>query len=101
MSEKVKVRPYRKEDLVAVAEVDREVFGDQCYPGYFFRQAFDVFGDLLLVAQEQRGEIIGYILGALQTDSARGWILSLAVMPAYRRQGVAGLFEPGECQCKV
>lgn len=89
MAEKIKTRPYRPEDLVAVAEVDNEAFGDYCYPSYFFRQAYDVFGDLLLVAENEEEEIVAYLLGALQADSAGGWILSLAVRKAYRRQGVA------------
>jgi ribosomal protein S18 acetylase RimI-like enzyme len=89
MTEKTTTRPYRPEDLVAVAEVDKEAFGDLCYPSYFFRQAYDLFGDLLLVAENEREEIVGYLLGALQADLAGGWILSVAVRKADRRQGIA------------
>ena len=88
MADKTTTRPCRPEDLIAVAGVDKEAFGAHCYPSYFFRQAYDLFGDLLLVAENEREEIVGYLLGALQADLAGGWILSIAVRKADRRRGI-------------
>jgi ribosomal-protein-alanine N-acetyltransferase len=49
------------------------------------RQFFDLFGDLLVVA-ERDGTVIGYALGGRSSDS--GWILGVAVEPSMQGGGV-------------
>ena len=85
----IKIRTYILDDLAAVSKIEQEVFGDFAYPLFYFRQAFDVFGDLFHVAETEEGEIVGYILGILPSGSQEGWILSLAVQKENRRKGIA------------
>jgi len=82
------VRPAGPGDLAALAALERAVFGAEAYPPFFFRQALDVFGPLLLVG-EAEGGVAGYTLGGLAAGSTEGWVLSLAVAPEHRGRGVA------------
>jgi len=88
ISDKIIIRPFKPEDLFIVSEIEQESFDVYGYPRFFFRQAFEVFGKLFLVA-EVGGKIVGYVLGALKYDSSEAWLLSIAVRKSYRRQGVA------------
>jgi [ribosomal protein S18]-alanine N-acetyltransferase len=59
--------------------------GDDPYAYGAFRQFFDLFPDLLVVA-EQDGSLVGYGLGA--RGSERGWILGVAVDPGSQGAGI-------------
>lgn len=85
------IRPFRPADLLETAKIDKELFGKDRYPALFFRQAYDVFGDLLRVAEDGDGAIAGYTLGVLQPDRKTGWVLALAVKKRYQGQGIATL----------
>ncbi|MCE5249333.1 GNAT family N-acetyltransferase [bacterium] len=76
-------------DLADVFSLEQEVFGVHGYPLFFFRQALDVFGNLLRIAVNDTGTIAGYVLGALKPENGACWILSLAVKNEYRRMGIA------------
>jgi ribosomal protein S18 acetylase RimI-like enzyme len=90
MKETLLVRPARHSELAQLARIDVEVFGPGGYPAFFFRQAADVFEDLLQVGElRPTGEVVGYALGALASCSDRGWILSAAVRPEHRGHGIA------------
>ncbi|MGD1151565.1 MAG: N-acetyltransferase [Syntrophales bacterium] len=71
-----------------ISKVERRVFYSHSYPRFFFRQAFDIFGDLLKVAEINDGNIVGYVLGALKPNALEAWVLSLAVDKKYRRQKI-------------
>ncbi|MNZ94047.1 Acetyltransferase YpeA [compost metagenome] len=75
-------------DMHAIWQLDVSVFGEDVYPGFFFRQAMDLWPELLLVA-ELDGRLLGYALGGLGQDSSQGWLLSLAVLPEARGFGLA------------
>jgi ribosomal protein S18 acetylase RimI-like enzyme len=79
----------RLADLDAVWAIEREVFGTDIYPRFFFRQAYDVWGELLRVAEADSGELAGYALGAVGVEAGEAWILSAAVLPEQRGQGIA------------
>lgn len=83
------IRPATVSDLAAVWAVEREVFGAEVYPAFFFRQALDLWSELLLVAESPTGEVAGYALGAPSLRPGEGWIVSAAVLPAHRGGGVA------------
>ena len=87
--EKIIVRTFKLGDLVEVWKIDQEAYGNDCYPQFFFRQAYDIFGELFLIAETEDGEIVGYILGAIQNDDSIGWILAVTVKSAYWRRGIA------------
>ena len=59
--------------------------GDDPYGYGSFRQFFDLFPDLLVVA-ERDGSLVGYALGG--AGSERGWILGVAVEPAAQGAGI-------------
>lgn len=82
------LRVARHTDMHAIWQLDVSVFGEDVYPGFFFRQAMDLWPELLLVA-ELDGRLLGYALGGLGQDSSQGWLLSLAVLPEARGFGLA------------
>ena len=91
MSNQIVIRTVVEEDLTAVFRLEQEAFCINAYPRFFFRQAFDVFGDLFRVAENEDRRIVGYILGTLQYESTEGWILSMTVKREHRRCGIAKL----------
>jgi ribosomal protein S18 acetylase RimI-like enzyme len=82
------LRLGRVDDLRGLAALDARAFegldGDDPYGYGSFRQFFDLFPDLLVVAEED-GMLAGYALGALGSDCA--WILGVAVEPSAQRAG--------------
>ncbi|WP_344953291.1 N-acetyltransferase [Zobellella aerophila] len=70
--------------------LEQAAFGEHGYPDFFFRQALDLWPELLLVAESPGGELAGYCLGGVGTVPGQGWVLSLAVADAYRGAGIAG-----------
>ncbi|EKB21734.1 GNAT family N-acetyltransferase [Aeromonas veronii] len=75
-------------DMHAIWQIDVNVFGEDVYPAFFFRQAMDLWPELLLVA-EYEGELVGYVLGGIGQERSQGWVLSLAVLPEARGFGLA------------
>lgn len=81
-------------DLPLVAQLEHEVFGDEAYPGFFFRQALDLWPELFLVAEEEPGEVVGYVLAAPAVREGEVCVLSAAVRQSRRGRGIAaGLLE--------
>lgn len=75
-------------DMHAIWQIESQVFGEAIYPDFFFRQAVDLWPDLLLVA-EREGQLLGYGLGGVGQQRTQGWLLSLAVLPQARGLGLA------------
>ena len=84
----LKIRSFELPDLNSVFIIDKESFGEDCYPFFFFRQAYDMFNDLFVIA-EINGEVVGYIIGSIIHNSQAGWIISMAVKKNYRKKGIA------------
>ena len=81
------IRSVEVTDLAAVSRIERQTYGSDGYPSFFFRQAYELFRETFFVACDG-GQIIGYCLGALAVPKKRtGWILSICVKPDYRNQG--------------
>ncbi|WP_042013511.1 GNAT family N-acetyltransferase [Aeromonas fluvialis] len=83
-----RLRPATHADMHAIWQIDTKVFGDDVYPAFFFRQAMDLWPELLLVA-EYEGHLVGYVLGGFGQERSQGWVLSLAVLPEARGFGLA------------
>jgi [ribosomal protein S18]-alanine N-acetyltransferase len=81
------VRPAARRDLSHLATLEARVYAADTYPSFFFRQAYDLWPELLWVA-EADGTLAGYLLGAAGLDPGEGWILSAAVDPAFRSRGL-------------
>lgn len=85
----VRVRGAARADLPALEALERESFGAGAYPGFFLRQALDLWGGLFLVAEEGEGDPIGYALAAPSERPGEACVLTAAVRPAARGRGVA------------
>jgi len=85
------IRRLRVGDLPRVLQIERVSFGPDAYSASTFMA--HVFRDRkgLFVAHDESGRIVGYTLirvGLGWIGAKRGGITSIAVDPAYRRQGV-------------
>ncbi|WP_045461738.1 GNAT family N-acetyltransferase [Vibrio hyugaensis] len=84
----MKIIAVEKQDLVALYQLENDLFGHHAYPGFFFRQAFDCWQNGLLIAKED-DQIAGYVLMAQSDEQNTHWILSLAVDSQHRGKGIA------------
>jgi ribosomal-protein-alanine N-acetyltransferase len=84
----IEIRPAKLAELAAVAALEEQVFATAVYPDFFFRQAYDLWPDFLLLAW-QGEQLLGYLLAApgQQGVTSLG-ILSLAVSEQSRGLGV-------------
>jgi ribosomal-protein-alanine N-acetyltransferase len=84
------IRPFRMSDLNAVLALERASFGADAYDRNLFAELFDQCGRLFLVAAAP-AQIRAYMVTA--TPLARATpcaeLVSVAVHPAYRGQGIA------------
>lgn len=83
----MKIRPAVLEDIPLIFDIERAVFRTSVYPEFFFRQAFDLWGRFLFVAESGDG-LAGYALAAPADDVTIAWVLSVAVGEPARGQGV-------------
>lgn len=81
------IRNARPADIGWIAALDAGEYGSDAYPRIFFRQAFDLWPSLLLVA-ESAGSVAGYALGAVGETAGDAWLLAMVVAPQVRGQGV-------------
>lgn len=82
------IRAPRKHELRAVFAVEKDVFGAHVYPDFFFRQAFDLWGDTFFVAGGEGDLLDGYVIGVPCDEPGVMWVLSLAVRGAARGRGI-------------
>ncbi|ELA9421555.1 GNAT family N-acetyltransferase [Vibrio parahaemolyticus] len=78
----------RKEDLAAVYALENKLFGEHSYPQFFIRQAYDCWGESLLVAKEGKA-VAGYVLLTTSNVAKHYWIMSLAVNSEFRGRRIA------------
>ncbi|MCL1090365.1 GNAT family N-acetyltransferase [Shewanella profunda] len=82
------IRPVLKSELFAVYQLEQAIFGDHCYPDFFFRQGFDCWPEQFLVAVDEENQVQGYLLSAQSSDPLCMWILSVAVSESTRGKGL-------------
>ena len=83
------VRPYQPSDQKSLVLLWARVFPDdpaRNQPELMIRNKLRVQPELLLVA-EAEGELVGAVMAGF--DGTRGWIHHLAVLHAFRLQGIA------------
>lgn len=80
------VRRLRLSDLERILEIERASFGPDAYDRNLFAEYLHACGDLFLAAERAR-RICGYLLACTRGDRAE--LVSVAVDPAVRGQGVA------------
>lgn len=80
------VRRFERADLPGILRIERASFGRDAWPREAFLEYASAARDLFLVARVA-GKIAGYSIATLTRHGAE--LESLAVLPRYRRQGVA------------
>jgi len=87
---KIIIRPAAAEDYQAIRDVWRKSSLNVCEDGRdgeaAFRRQLEWYTGLYLVADDAH-RIVGVVLGT--HDRRKGWINRLAVLPEYRRRGIA------------
>jgi ribosomal-protein-alanine N-acetyltransferase len=91
----LELRKFSTNDLKKVVEINQACLPEN-YTDFFFLDLYRRFPETFVVAEEN-GEVIGYILCRIETGLSnlgfggiikKGHIVSVAVMPKYRRRGV-------------
>ena len=90
------VRRCTLEDLDSVIEVNEKELPED-YPYFFYKSILDNYPESFLVACNNDGKVIGYIMWRVERTPAinslkflnKGHLVSIAVLKNYRRLGVA------------
>jgi ribosomal protein S18 acetylase RimI-like enzyme len=84
----VGLRKAQASDLAALYDLERSAFGVGYDPGHL-RQFLDLFEGLILLAEEDHGGAVGYLLQAPTfPDPSTAWILSMGVRRDVQGRGI-------------
>ncbi len=95
MQETFKLRKFTVNDLQRVMHINRACLPEN-YTDYFFMDLYHRFPETFMVAEEN-GEVVGYIMCRMEVGLSnfgfsglmkKGHIVSVAVLPQYRRKGI-------------
>ncbi len=90
------IRKFKEDDLQSVIEINRETLPEN-YTDYFFLDLYERFPETFIVAEEE-GKIVGYIMCRIEVGLSnfglgglvrKGHVVSIAVLPRWRRKGIA------------
>ncbi len=90
------IRKFKEDDLQNVMEINRETLPEN-YTDYFFLDLYERFSETFIVAEEE-GKIVGYIMCRIEVGLSnfglgglvrKGHVVSIAVLPRWRRKGIA------------
>ncbi|MDO8124923.1 MAG: N-acetyltransferase [Candidatus Hermodarchaeota archaeon] len=89
------VRLAESADIPAIMQINQDTLPEN-YPEHFFREIQDRYSKAFFVV-EGEGKLLGYIMCRMEGGVSnfglrwirRGHIVSVAILPAYRRQGLA------------
>jgi ribosomal-protein-alanine N-acetyltransferase len=82
-------RDYRPADFQRICEIDRRCFAPPlAYTAEELRAGLRDPGAVAMVAENAAGQVVAFIL-AQRLRLGRGHIITLDVLPSYRRRGVA------------
>jgi ribosomal-protein-alanine N-acetyltransferase len=96
MLETFNLRKFKPDDLQSVMQINRETLPEN-YSDYFFMDLYERFPETFIVAEEE-GKIAGYIMCRIEVGLSnfglgglirKGHVVSIAVLPTFRRKGVA------------
>ena len=96
MLETFELRKFAPDDLQSVMQINRETLPEN-YSDYFFMDLYERFPETFIVAEEG-GRIAGYIMCRIEVGLSnfglgglirKGHVVSIAVLPTYRRKGIA------------
>lgn len=95
MQQSFKLRKFNTNDLERITYINRTCLPEN-YSDYFFVDLHRRFPETFIVAEEN-GEVVGYIMCRIETGLSsfvfrglikKGHIVSVAVLPQYRRKGI-------------
>ena len=82
------LRPYHPTDLERLRQIDRSCFPPRIAFGKReMRQSLEGKGTFAIVAETDSGEIAGFVAVA-RTSPGKGHIVTIDVLPQFRRQGL-------------
>lgn len=91
------IRTFSEEDLDDVIEANLKCLPEN-YPSFFYLDLHERFPQAFLVAETPSREIVGYVMcrvergfssfGFLNGLAKKGHVISIAVLPDYRRRGI-------------
>ncbi len=96
MLQTFKLRKFKPDDLQSVMQINRETLPEN-YSDYFFMDLYERFPEAFIVAEEN-GKIVGYIMCRIEVGLSnfglgglirKGHVVSIAVLPKFRRKGIA------------
>jgi ribosomal-protein-alanine N-acetyltransferase len=96
MQQTFKLRKFVPNDLQKVMQINRVCLPEN-YTDFFFMDLHQRFPETFVIAEEN-GEIAGYIMCRIEVGLSnygfgglvrKGHVVSIAVMPQYRRKGIA------------
>jgi ribosomal-protein-alanine acetyltransferase len=82
------IRPASWRDLFAVQEIERACFKEDAWPLIELMAAL-TFPNTIRLKAESGEHIAGFIAGDIRRDDQIGWILTVGVLPDFRRRGLA------------
>jgi [ribosomal protein S18]-alanine N-acetyltransferase len=96
MQQTFKLHKFAPDDLQNVMQINRVCLPEN-YTDFFFMDLYQRFPEIFIVAEEN-GEIAGYIMCRIEVGLSnygfgglirKGHVVSIAVLPQYRRKGIA------------
>jgi ribosomal-protein-alanine N-acetyltransferase len=84
------ILPATWRDLRSLLELERLCFGRDAWPWVDVLASLS-FPDTVRFKAVRESKVIGFVIGDLRRPENLGWIASIGVHPAHRRQGVARL----------
>jgi ribosomal-protein-alanine N-acetyltransferase len=96
MQQTFKLRKFAPDDLQSVIQINRVCLPEN-YTDFFFMDLHQRFPETFIVAEEN-GAIAGYIMCRIEVGLSnygfgglirKGHVVSIAVLPQYRRKGIA------------
>jgi len=88
LTESLEIKTASWRDLFAVQEIERTCFKEDAWPLMELMAALTLPQIVRLKAGKEH-LIAGFIAGEMRRSEQTGWILTLGVLPQYRRQGLA------------
>ena len=82
------IKPASWRDLFAVQEIERACFKEDAWPLIELMAAL-TFPNVVRLKAINKEKVAGFIAGDIRSVESTGWILTVGVLPDYRRQGLA------------
>ena len=80
--------PATWRDIRSLHEMEKTCFGEDAWP-WIELMAVLTFRGTVRIKAVVEGQMVGFIAADIHRDTDTGWILTIGVLPAHRRQGIA------------